>query len=121
MINGVCLVGLHLERDQSDAEYERERERVSMSDTADIPDEPVESMPIAVNDTYGAFMGMISEHVLDYERAAKSMVSMMLVALHNRNLLRADLEDAVSVMSNMTPADLTICAYELISELVAVR
>jgi hypothetical protein len=92
-----------------------------MSDFADIPDELIESLPIAVNKTYGAFTGMVTEHVLDYERAAKSMVSMMLVALHNRNLLRADLEDAVAVMSNMTPADLTICGYELISELGAVR
>jgi hypothetical protein len=84
----------------------------------DLPDWNDIAEPIAVNESSGAFVAMLSEQVLDYERAARSLVMMMISAHHHRGLLRVDIADAIDAMSSMSSADLTICGYELLHEII---
>jgi hypothetical protein len=91
---------------------------MSISDD-DLPDWNDVADPIAANTSLGAYAAMITEQVLDYERAAKSLVSMLLIAHDQRGLLRVDVYDAINAMSVMSPADLTICAHELFTDLIA--
>ena len=90
---------------------------MSISDD-DLPDWNDVADPIAANTSLGAYAAMITEQVLDYERAAKSLVSMLLIAHDQRGLLRVDIYDAIHAMSVMSPADLTICAHELFADLI---
>ena len=90
---------------------------MSISDD-DLPDWNDVADPIAANTSLGAYAAMITEQVLDYERAAKSLVSMLLIAHDQRGLLRVDVYDAINAMSVMSPADLTICAHELFTDLI---
>jgi hypothetical protein len=85
----------------------------------DMPDWNDVADPIAANQSIGAYAAMITEQVLDYERAAKSLVSMLLIAHDQRDMLRVDIYDAIHAMSVMSPADLTICAHELFFDLMA--
>jgi hypothetical protein len=90
---------------------------MSISDD-ELPDWNDVAEPIAANASLGAYSAMITEQVLDYERAAKSFVSMLMIAHDQRGLLRVDIHDALDAMVVMSPADLTICAHELFADLI---
>lgn len=85
----------------------------------DLPDPDDLADPIAHNDTEGAFAAMLTEHVLDYERSARSIIMLMISALHHRGHLRCDLADAIEQISTMTPSELSIAGYESLCALLA--
>jgi hypothetical protein len=84
----------------------------------DLPDWNSVAEPIAVNMSSGAFVAMLTEQVLDYERAARSLVMMMISAYDQQGLMRVDMADAINAMSLMSPANLTICGYELLHDML---
>ena len=88
-------------------------------DDNDLPDPDDIADPVAHNDSEGAFAAMLVEHVLDYERSARSIVMLMISALHHRGRLRCELVEAIEQISTMSPSDLTVAAYESLCLLLA--
>ena len=85
----------------------------------DMPDPEHLADPVAHNDSEGAFAAMLVEHVLDYERSARSIVMLMISALHHRGRLRCELVDAIEQISTMSPSDLTVAGYESLCSILA--
>ena len=74
--------------------------------------------PIPPNESTGAWQAMITEHVLDYERAARTSLMLMVTALHYRDLLRCDIGMAIDQVARMNPADLVISMHDLMNTLL---
>jgi hypothetical protein len=91
---------------------------VSIADD-DLPNWNVVADPIANNESEGAFLAMITEQVLDYERSARTLMTLLISALKNRDLLTVELHEAIDAVAMMAPADLTICGYEMLCDLLS--
>ena len=85
----------------------------------DLPDWNLVADPIATNESEGAFLAMITEQVLDYERSARTLMTLLVSALKHRDLLTVELHEAMEAVSLMSPADLTICGYEMLCDLLS--
>jgi hypothetical protein len=84
----------------------------------DLPDTEQTADPIPPNESTGAWQAMVTEHVLDYERAARTGLMLMVSALHFRDRLRCSLSDAIEQVATMTPADLVIATHDMIDTLL---
>jgi hypothetical protein len=91
--------------------------RVPIADD-DLPDWDFVADPIALNDSEGAFLAMITEQVLDYERSARTLMTLLISALKHRDRLHIEVHEAVEAVAMMSPADLTICGYEMLCDLL---
>lgn len=84
----------------------------------DMPDADQTADPIPPNETTGAWQAMVTEHVLDYERAARTSLMLMVSALHYRDRLRCSISDAIEQVATMNPADLVIATHDMIDTLL---
>ena len=44
----------------------------------DLPDWDLVANPVAMNESEGAFLAMITEQVLDYERSARTLMTLLI-------------------------------------------
>lgn len=84
----------------------------------EMPDPEHTAEPVPPNDSGGAWAAMITEHVLDYERAARTSLMLMVSALHYRDRLRCPIADAIEQVATMTPADLVISTHDMLTTLL---
>ena len=92
---------------------------MAIFDPDDLPDPDNTAEPVPTNETTGAWQAMITEHILDYERAARTSLMLMVSALHFRKRLRCDIGEAVEQITKMNPADLVISMHDMIDILLA--
>jgi hypothetical protein len=85
----------------------------------DLPDWDLVANPVAMNESEGAFLAMITEQVLDYERSARTLMTLLISALKHRDLISVSVPEAVDAVAAMPPADLAICGYHMICDLMS--
>jgi hypothetical protein len=70
------------------------------------------------NETNGAIVAMLQEHVIDHETSNKWLLGIMLIAVNKIGASRVDVEDALSVVPSMTSSQVAIAGFEAMNVLM---
>jgi hypothetical protein len=70
------------------------------------------------NETNGAIVAMLQEHVIDHETSNKWLLGIMLIAINKVGASRVDLEEALSVVPSMTSSQVAIAGFEAMNVLM---
>ena len=71
------------------------------------------------NETNGAIVAMLQEHVIDYETSSKWLLGILLIAVNKSGASRVDIIDALIVVPSMTSSHVAIAGFEALNVLMA--
>jgi len=70
------------------------------------------------NETNGAIVAMLQEHVIDFETSSKWLLGILLIAVNKSGAGRVDIIDALKVVPSMTSSQVAIAGLESLNMLM---